>query len=70
MPKPLNPICSHSRDYACSSCGACDLCCECSMAGGQLPALEHVDSKVIAERWRVLRVMRADREARKVKSPA
>jgi hypothetical protein len=40
------------------------------MAGGQLPALEHVDSKVIAERWRVLRVMRADREARKVKSPA
>jgi len=65
MPKTLNPICGHQRDYACISCGRCDGCCECM---NPVPELAHVDSKEIATRWRILRIMAMDHDARKRQS--
>lgn len=62
MPPPMNPVCSHTRSYACESCGRCDLCCECPLERGG--TLQHVDSMVIATRWRVLRIQAMDKEAR------
>lgn len=65
MPPRTNPRCLHNADYACTSCGKCADCCACIMVGGQLPELQHADSKIIQERWRVLRVVDADKEARR-----
>ncbi len=62
MPPITNPICLHNRPYACEACGKCSDCCACALAVG---ALQHVDSKVIADRWRVLRIMAMDKEARR-----
>jgi len=62
MPPPTNPVCLHQRPYACDTCGKCDGCCTCPVAASQL---QHVDSKVIADRWRVLRILAMDKEARR-----
>jgi hypothetical protein len=62
MPIPANPICLHQRPYACEVCGKCSDCCECDPVAA---SLQHVDSKAIATRWRVLRIQAMDRQARR-----